>query len=67
MIAYVNPRFGNDATAKLNSRSFPWKTHEPAEAALRDAWKQAMTDDPRCTEPFRMVETHKPLPAEPDA
>lgn len=64
MRAFVNPRYGNDATAELGNRARPWRTHAPALAALQAAHAAAMAADPQCKEVFDMLETHKPLPDE---
>lgn len=32
--AYLNPRYGNDETAQLNSRARPFRTREAAHRAL---------------------------------
>lgn len=53
MTAYYNPIHGNDATAALDSRSLPYKTLDAAQTACHNL--------PTGT-PWRIVETHKPLP-----
>lgn len=53
MTAYLNPSYGDDATAKMDSRSFPFKTGEAAHTACLAL--------PQGT-PWRIVETHKPPP-----
>jgi len=53
MTAYFNPPHGNDATAKMDSRSHPFKTFEAAQAACESL--------PAGT-PVRIVETHKVPP-----
>lgn len=61
MTSYLNPKFGDDATAQPGSRARPWKTFEAAEAALKELQKNAAKD-----ETFKLVLTHKrpPPPAE---
>lgn len=68
MIAYLNPKHGNDATAQMDSRARPWRTAQAAMAALeaaRAAWlvEQSATVPAASAETFRLVETHKPLAA----
>lgn len=53
MTAYINPPHGDDKTAKLDSRAFPFKTFEAAKAACESL--------PAGT-PVRIVETHKTPP-----
>lgn len=61
MTAFVNPIHGDDATARFNDRARPWKTHEAAFAALEAARDRQSAEPGGIREPFRMVETHKPI------
>lgn len=62
MKSYLNPIYGDDATAQHGSRRFPWRTYEVAEAALKAAREEALARDPQTQEVFQLVLTHKPLP-----
>ena len=57
MTIYVNPTHGNDATAIPDSRARPFKTHPAALAFIEKL--------PAGTA-FRLVETHKTLPVDPE-
>lgn len=35
MLAYLNPRHGDDSTAELNNRLKPWRTEEALIAAIK--------------------------------
>lgn len=65
MICYANPNFGDDATAKPDSRALPWRTVEAAEAYLRAAKAAAIAVDPACRERWQVVLTHKRPPSPP--
>lgn len=61
MTAFVNPKHGDDATARLDDRMRPWRTHEAALEALQAARAVQAAEPGGIREPFKMVETHKPL------
>lgn len=67
MTAFVNPKYGDDATATMDSRKRPWRTHAAALAALEAAQKQhlaelaAATSSFAVSQTFQLIETHKPL------
>lgn len=60
MIVYINPSFGNDATARFESREFPFKTHQ----AVVDAIKAAPPVNGKPLSEFghSFIETHKKPP-----
>lgn len=60
--AFVNPCYGDDATAELNNRARPWRTHPPALAALQAARESQAAEPGGVRDVFNMIETHKPLP-----
>lgn len=66
MISYINPIHGDDATAQHGSRRHPWRTYPAAEAALKALHAETLAQDPQSTETFKLVLTHKPLPADAD-
>lgn len=63
MTAFVNPPFGNDATAQFDSRALPFRTQEAAHAAFA-AWQKEQGRTQHFD--FRIVETHQPLPKPPE-
>lgn len=61
MTAFVNPIYGDDSTARFNDRARAWKTHEAAFEAMQAARDRQAAEPGGIREPFRMVETHKPI------
>ena len=59
MTAYVSPQFGNDETAQIESREFPFKTPKAANEAIQARVKEIGGP----THGHRIVETHRPPPA----
>lgn len=65
MTAYLNPLYGDDATAELGNRFRPFKTPKAVDLAFAAAF-EAADKDPAKQGGHQTVISYKPVPVEPE-